>query len=61
VALAWADPAAAAQRHKRVRAETGPLIMTGSFGPQAATRRARQADLCVPVTVRRRGWSLAGR
>ena len=49
-ALAFASPANA--KSKRVRSETGPLIMSGSFGLQANSRRSRSADVCVPVTIR---------
>lgn len=54
VTLASAAPAAAAQRHKRTHSETGPLIRSSSFGPQATSRRSRKADICVPVMIKRR-------
>jgi len=49
-ALATASPANA--KGKRARSETGPLIMSGSFGPQANVHRSRSADICRPVTIR---------
>jgi hypothetical protein len=52
--LALIGPATAAQRHKRTHSETGPLILSSSFGPQASSRRPRKADICVPVTIKRR-------
>jgi hypothetical protein len=60
-----ASPADAARRDKRAAAQTGPLIMTGMWGPQAgahhSVRRARKADICEPVTIRRSVWSSVGR
>jgi len=43
-----------AARRKRVRSqESGPLIMSGFFGPQTGSRRSRvTADKCVPVKIR---------
>ena len=49
-ALAVASPANA--KSKRARSETGPLIMSGSFGAQANARRSQSADICVPVRTR---------
>ena len=49
-ALAVASPANA--KSKRAHSETGPLIMSGSFGAQASSRRSRAADTCVPVRIR---------
>ncbi|WP_068013504.1 hypothetical protein [Rhodoplanes sp. Z2-YC6860] len=51
VVLAFMDPASAARR-KRVYSETGPLIMSGSFGAMASYRRPHSAEICKPVTVR---------
>jgi hypothetical protein len=36
--------------------ETGPLIMSGSFGPQAVSRRHAMAEICRPVTIKVRPW-----
>jgi hypothetical protein len=57
LAIASAPDASAAP--KRASSETGPLIMSGTMVPPAQARRARmqagkQADKCVPVTVKRR-------
>jgi hypothetical protein len=49
-ALAVASPANA--KTKRAYSETGPLIMSGSYGMQASARRSRSADICRPVTIR---------
>jgi hypothetical protein len=56
-----ASSADAARRDRR--APTGPLIMSGMWGPQAAYHResARGANICKPVTIRRGGWSSAAR
>lgn len=45
---------ASAARRKRVRSqESGPLVMSGFFGPQTGSRRSRvTADKCVPVKIR---------
>jgi hypothetical protein len=48
-AIAFASPANA--KSKRVRSETGPLIMSGSFGAQVNSRRSQSADVCVPVRI----------
>ena len=51
VMLTLMDPASAARR-KRVTSETGPLIMSSSFGAMASYRRPRSAEICKPVTIR---------
>jgi hypothetical protein len=51
VMLTFADPASAARR-KRASSETGPLIMSASFGAMASYRRPRSAEICRPVTIR---------
>jgi hypothetical protein len=51
VVLAFMDPASAARR-KRAYSETGPLIMSGSFGAMASYRRPHSAEICKPVTIR---------
>lgn len=51
VILTFLDPASAARR-KRVHPETGPLIMSSSFGAMASYRRPRSAEICKPVTIR---------
>ncbi|HWL31176.1 MAG TPA: hypothetical protein VNQ50_03505 [Xanthobacteraceae bacterium] len=65
IAMALASPADAARRGPRSPAQTGPLIMTGMWGPQAGARqgvrRARKADICRPVTIKRGGWSSVAR
>jgi hypothetical protein len=43
---------------KRGSSETGPLIMSGTMVPPQMARRSRAADLCKPVTVKRRPLSL---
>lgn len=50
LALAAASPANA--KSKRARSETGPLIMSGSYGMLASARRPRSAEICKPVTIR---------
>ncbi|MBN8936655.1 MAG: hypothetical protein J0I13_10315 [Rhizobiales bacterium] len=57
IVMALASPADAARRSKRAQAKTGPLIMTGIWGPQtlahqAGAHRARKADICVPLIRR---------
>ncbi|MBX9845331.1 MAG: hypothetical protein K2Z80_26315 [Xanthobacteraceae bacterium] len=55
--IAGAPDASAGPR--RASSETGPLIMSGTMVPPAQSRRARaKADICVPVTVKRRPLSL---
>lgn len=61
VLLAGAPDASAGPR--RASSETGPLIMSGTMVPPVQAGRARaqsnrQADKCVPVTVKRRALSL---
>jgi hypothetical protein len=51
VMLTFMDPASAARR-KRTYSETGPLIMSASFGAMASYRRPRSAEICRPVTIR---------
>ena len=51
VVLTFMDPASAARR-KRTHSETGPLIMSASFGAMASYRRPRSAEICRPVTLR---------
>ena len=50
VAFAATSPANAKSKH--ARSETGPLIMSGSYGMQASARRSRSADIRRPVTIR---------
>jgi hypothetical protein len=55
--LALAMPAAASSRHataahRHKRDQTGPLILSGAFGPQARADRSRRSATCVPVTIR---------
>jgi len=59
VAAALASSADAASRGRRAR--TGPLVMSGMWGPQVAAHResARGADICKPVTIKRGGRSSA--
>jgi hypothetical protein len=57
IVMALASPADAAHRSKRAQAKTGPLIMTGMWGPQtlahqAGAHRARKADICGPLILR---------
>lgn len=49
-ALTTPADAAKARRHSRAEAETGPLIVSGMYGPSAL--RARAPEICRPVTVR---------
>jgi hypothetical protein len=51
VMFTFVDSASAARR-KRVPSETGPLIMSASFGAMASYRRPRSAEICKPVTIR---------
>ena len=48
--FAVASPANA--KGTRASSETGPLIMSGSYGMQAKARRPRSAEICRPVTIR---------
>jgi hypothetical protein len=50
-AIATASPALA--KSKRATSETGPLMMSGTLVP-ATMARASRAEICRPVTIRRR-------
>jgi hypothetical protein len=52
VVLTVMDPASAARGKRAPSAETGPLIMSASFGAMASYRRPRSAEICRPVTIR---------
>jgi hypothetical protein len=51
-ALAVASPAHA--KSKRASSETGPLMMSGMMVPASMARGSRAAEICRPVTIKRR-------